>query len=189
MNPPPAESTWLPPPGETPPHWHISPSIDCLAYAFSWVLILVPLTLLRRPEQQAVMFLVVVGLTFAHRHYTIPYVYLDREVFDRHPRRFTLFPSVMFVGFLATPFLWQTRAQILVAGVVFAAGAWNIWHVYAQKFGILRLYAAKSQSQVEIPRWVGRFLLFAWVPLYLVWLGPEYRAQVLSAFPTVKDIA
>jgi hypothetical protein len=147
-----------------------------------------PLTFFRRPEQQAVMLLVVVGLTFAHRHYTLPYVYMDREIFDRHPRRFSVFPAAMFVGFLASPFLWQTSARILVAGVVFAAGTWNIWHVYAQKFGILRLYAAKSESRLEIPRWVDRLLLFAWVPLYLVWLGPEYRAQVFFAFPTVKDI-
>jgi hypothetical protein len=27
------------------------------------------------------------------------------------------------------------------------------------------------------------------VPLYLVWLGPSYRAQIESAFPTVRDIA
>lgn len=168
--------------------WHVSPGVDLTAYAFSWAFVLAPLTLVTQHNHQVALFLLVVGLTFAHRHYTIPYVYLDREVFDRHPGRFTWFPAVMFVGFLATPFLWNTRARLFVAGVVFFAGAWNIWHVYAQKFGILRLYAAKSGSDFQIPRWVDRLLLFAWVPLYLAWLGPEYREQVLFAFPTVKDI-
>ena len=177
-----------PPPDPPSLRWHVGPGTDLSAYAFSWAFVLAPLTLLTEPYQRATLFLVVVGLTFAHRHYTLPYVYMDREIFDRHPRRFTLFPAVMALGFVATPFLWNTAARPLVAGVVFLAGVWNIWHVYAQKFGILRLYAAKSGSDVEIPRWVDRLLLFAWVPLYVAWLGPEYRAQVFFAFPTVKDI-
>lgn len=135
------------------------------------------------------MLLVVVGLTFAHRHYTLPYVYLDREIFDTHPKRFTWFPLLMVLGFLASPALWNTRGRIVVAAVVFIAGAWNVWHVYAQKFGVLRLYAAKSGSARQSPRWVDRLLLFCWVPLYLVWLGPSYRAQIESAFPTVRELA
>ena len=117
------------------------------------------------------MLLLVVGLTFAHRHFTLPYVYLDREIFDAHPRRFTWFPLVMFAGFLVSPVLWESSARWLVAGVVMIAGAWNVWHVYMQKFGVLRMYAAKSGSSIESPRWVDRLLLFCWVPLYLVWLG------------------
>jgi hypothetical protein len=170
-------------------HWHVSAAVDTLAYAFSWVFVLVPLSLLASRNDQIAILLLVVGLTFAHRHYTLPYVYLDREIFERYPKRFTWFPLVMLVGFLATPTLWNTRARILVAGVVFAAGAWNVWHVYMQKFGLLRLYAAKSGSAVLIPRWIDRLLLFCWVPLYLVWLGPSYRDELSRAFPTVRDVA
>ena len=169
--------------------WHVSPVVDVSAYAFSWLFILLPLTYFSSREHQIVMLLVVVGLTFAHRHYTLPYVYLDREIFDTHPKRFTWFPLAMLIGFLASPALWNTRARIVVAAIVFVAGAWNVWHVYIQKFGVLRMYAAKSGSSTESPRWVDRVLLFCWAPLYLVWLGPSYRDQIENAFPTVRELA
>jgi hypothetical protein len=167
----------------------VSPAVDVSAYAFSWLFLLLPLAYFSSRDQQVVMLLIVVGLTFAHRHYTLPYVYLDREIFETHPRRFVWFPTLMVVGFLASPALWNTRARIVVAAVVFVAGAWNVWHVYAQKFGVLRMYAAKSGSSTQSPRWVDRALLFCWVPLYLVWLGPSYRSHVETAFPTVRDLA
>lgn len=170
-------------------HWHVSAAVDLTAYAFSWVFVLVPLSLFSAREHQVAMLLLVVGLTFAHRHYTLPYVYLDREIFERHPKRFTWFPFVAFVGFLVSPALWNTKGRLVVAAVVFAAGTWNVWHVYMQKFGLLRLYAAKSGSSVLISRWVDRLLLFCWLPLYLVWLGPSYRDQLERNFPTVRDVA
>ena len=173
----------------TASRWHVSPVVDVSAYAFSWLFILLPLTYFSTREHQILMLLTVVGLTFAHRHYTLPYVYLDREIFDTHPKRFTWFPLLMLIGFLASPALWNTRARIVVAAIVFAAGAWNLWHVYAQKFGVLRMYAAKSGSATESPRWVDRVLLFCWVPLFVVWLAPAYRDQIENAFPTVRDTA
>ena len=166
----------------------MGPLVDVLAYGFSWLLVLVPLELFASRNAQVAMLLLVVGLTFAHRHYTLPYVYLDREVFETHPRRFTWFPLLMLAGFAASPFLWKSGARFLVASAVALAGAWNIWHVYMQKFGILRLYAAKSGSPVESPRWVDRLLLLCWAPLYLVWLGPTYRESIASSFPTVRDL-
>ena len=169
--------------------WHVSRTVDLTAYAFSWLIILVPLELLTHRDEQVVMLLLVVGLTFAHRHFTLPYIYLDREIFDAHPRRFTWFPLAMFAGFLVSPVLWASSGRWLVAGIVMVAGAWNVWHVYMQKFGVLRMYAAKSGSSIESPRWVDRLLLFCWVPLYLVWLGPSYRDQVASSFPTVDRYA
>ena len=167
----------------------MSPGVDLTAYAFSWLVILVPLTLFTSRPAQAAMFLLVIGLTFAHRHYTLPYVYLDRAIFAQFPKRFTWFPLVMLVGFVSAPFLWQTKARVVVAVVVFAAGVWNVWHVYMQKYGVLRLYAAKSGSEIQSPRWVDRLLLFCWVPVYLVWLGPSYRDQIATNFPTVESIA
>lgn len=167
--------------------WHVGPFVDIAAYAFSWAFILVPLHFLVAPRHQVVMLLVVVGLTFAHRHYGLPYVYLDSEVFRTHPRRFTWFPLAAVVTFLLCPFLWDSPARLLVAAVVSFAGAWNVWHVYAQKFGILRMYAAKSGAGGATPRWADRLLLFCWVPLYVVWLGPTYRAQAEASFPTAKD--
>jgi len=172
----------------TASRWHVSPLVDVLAYALSWLLILVPLEIFSSRDEQVALLLVIVGLTFTHRHYTLPYVYLDRQIFETYPRRFTWFPILMMVGFLLSPFVWRTDARLLVAGVVSLAGAWNIWHVYMQKFGILRMYAAKSGSPVESPRFVDRLMLLCWAPLYVVWLGPSYRESIASSFPTAKDV-
>lgn len=59
-----------------------------------------------------------------------------------------------------------------VAAVAFA---WNVWHVYAQKYGIMRMYNAKSGSDTKVAGWVDRMFVFAWLPLYLAWLGPLHE--------------
>lgn len=70
------------------------------------------------------------------------------------------------------------------------AAAWGVWHVYMQKYGILRLYNAKSRGKKQVPGWVDRLLVFCWLPFYLVWLGPTYRASINEAFgPGKKALA
>ncbi|MBL4689592.1 MAG: hypothetical protein JKY37_33705 [Nannocystaceae bacterium] len=70
----------------------------------------------------------------------------------------------------------------LIAGIVVFTGAWNIWHVLMQKYGILRLYSAKSGRDTKVPGWVDRLLLLAWIPVFLLWLGPANREAVLGAY-------
>ncbi|MCO4745425.1 MAG: hypothetical protein KC912_11600 [Proteobacteria bacterium] len=66
----------------------------------------------------------------------------------------------------------KMRVPILVGGIAAFAGAWNIWHVYMEKYGILRMYAAKSgvSEDVRVPGWVDRLLVFGWLPAYLFFL-------------------
>jgi hypothetical protein len=298
------------PPADQPTRgWHVSPLVDVLAYHFSWLWILVPLVL-AGPQHPADYFNVfVVGMTvsFIHRHFTMPYVYLDAHVFRTHVYRFTVFPLLMVVGFLATPFLWKWKVppeffqpmdaafgvtlallgyqwwseerrghavplravgmggagvagavaiglatgavslvgalgalvatlaltldgrktpgprasarwlplglgalalavttppavaalrwpgeifafKAVIQAIAFAAAAWNVWHVFMQKYGILRLYAAKSECAPErrTPGWVDRLLIFGWFPLYLVVLGPANRPLILREAKSVK---
>jgi hypothetical protein len=70
----------------------------------------------------------------------------------------------------------------IYAGVATIAILWNFWHVYMQKYGILRLYNAKSSKNAQIPGWVDRMLVFAWLPLFFTWLGPKYRELALKSF-------
>lgn len=171
--------------------WHVSAPVDTLAYAFGWIWILVPLELLqnRRATDHLGFLFVVLGLTFVHRHYTLPYVYLDRQVFSRYPRRFVFFPALMLLGFLASPYVWKTSFRPGIAGVALIAGVWNLWHIYMQKYGILRLYDAKAGGATCVPPWVDRLYILAWVPLYLVWLAPRYRHLITGYFPTAEELA
>jgi hypothetical protein len=66
-------------------------------------------------------------------------------------------------------------AIVGVIGVV--AAVWNIWHTLMQKFGIMRVYAAKSAVPLDnrTPPWVDRFLIFGSFPFLAVWIGPANR--------------
>ena len=290
------------------PRWHIAPVVDLSAYAFSWLWVLVPL-LLFGPDRRVdylYLYMFAVVVTDIHRHYGLPYVYLDKQVRGRFPLRFTLFPVAMFVAFCASPYLkvmsakvsvsslaavvaalllvgqtlrldqsgtpvpykrilraavpaclgalfftnigldgvdaglvwlvaalvtsfgldWQKMVAadaadgaqspprfaaplailVLVTGAVFFgdaltaafgggikarsalnivvvfAVAWNIWHVFMQKYGILRLYNAKSGEEGKVPGWVDRLLVFGWLPFFAAWLGPANKELIEANF-------
>lgn len=278
-------------------HWHVAPWVDVCAYAFSWLPLLLAIAFvgMSRQHDYLIAYIVVLSVTDVHRHYGFPYVYMDRQVFARHPTRFVLFPVAMFALFVFSPWLarmvtlspfgvaalcaavvwlvqlclrdrpntrtplheivfvglpsfaagvaigwyiapetlgpsgglWiaftlfvcgldlfayiaHRKVRVLVfpllaiaAGLVpvfvlapsdgvsmrhvlnFAAvfaGAWNIWHVYMQKYGIFRMYAAKSRADRPVPGWVDRLLIFAWLPFYFFYLATTYRAQIDRLF-------
>jgi hypothetical protein len=120
-----ATTLGVPPPEHSDPTWHVSPAVDTLAYAFSWVWVLVPMVLVGGTDRLDYLgaYLVVLTFTDVHRHYGLPYVYLDRQVFRRHPIRFTLFPLVMVALFVAAPFLSRSRLTLDGPAVAAALGA------------------------------------------------------------------
>src|SRR5689334_22625147 len=83
----------VPPASKPVPGWHVSPVVDMAAYHFSWLWILVPLALSgdKHPKDYLGLFAVGMTLSLVHRYYTLPYVYLDKQVFSQHVTRFTLF--------------------------------------------------------------------------------------------------
>ncbi|TNE85501.1 MAG: hypothetical protein EP330_25800 [Deltaproteobacteria bacterium] len=82
----------------------------------------------------------------------------------------------------------RLRMVLVTGGIAAFAGAWNIWHVYMQKYGILRMYAAKSGLPREkwVPGWVDRFLVFGWLPAYLMYLPTAARPLLAEHAPTVS---
>ena len=241
----------IPSADESTKRWHVSPAIDLAAYAFGWLWIAIPLALLpTTPAGYVIPYLVVLGVTGVHRHFGLPYVYLDRQVRSQHRLRFSVFPALMLGAWLASPWLAEqpivvpiTRVLgigalvflvlralardggdpraptsprrslasaaiglvaivIIFAGrsidaaahlhgvpirplldlIALAAGVWNVWHFYMQKYGILRMYSAKADSPVKVAGFKDRFLLLSWLPLYFAWIGPRHRDVVLESF-------
>lgn len=329
-------SAIVPPPDASVPRWHISPAVDGLAYHASWLLILVPLLFFGpdRFRDYVGLYVLVMVLSFSHRHATFPYVYFDRQVFQRHPVRFVVAPALAIAAFVASPLLYgwtvpaltwsgvhvvtlvgalavlvqlirQTRVghaprllalavaavpllgaaaadlfwdpgpnaiagvwlvallatsgvlafeglraarsgpelavettdaapvavatpspsrwwhlavpalllilgglallptlqigllptapfkfKTVIRGAFFAGAVWNVWHVYMQKFGILRMYSAKSgvEPDKRAPHAVDRLLVFSWVPLVVLTLavtgGEALSANRSAAFWT-----
>jgi uncharacterized membrane protein len=287
----------VPPPDRPVERWHVAPAVDVAAYAMSWIWVLVPLAMLPDPKAEWLgLYILVLVVTDVHRHYGLPYVYLDREVFSRFRLRFVLFPALMLLAWAASPWLarharpvsaigiagivsgvillvqilrrdrdgeppslvamvralgpaaamlalglvlsprepgwaWLLAAAVGTAGIdvhlplagqrrfvasgavvalalalagmslsghppqglrmsakdalnlaAVAAGAWNIWHVLMQKYGILRMYSAKSGREAKVPGWVDRLLVFGFIPLLLIWVGPANRDAALTGF-------
>ena len=120
-----ATTLGVPPTDRSDPSWHVSAAVDSLAYAFSWLWVLVPMVLVSGTDRLDYLgaYLVVLTFTDVHRHYGLPYVYLDGQVFRRHPIRFTLFPLLMVALFVAAPFLSRSRLYLDGPGVAAVLGA------------------------------------------------------------------
>jgi hypothetical protein len=195
----------IPPPAERVHSWHVSPAIDMAAYHFSWLWVLLPLLFAgpKFPGDYLPIFVIVLTIGFVHRHYTLGYAYLDGEIFARHRRRFLCTPLILGAAFLATPVLLKASLpsgalsigdfrwpdtdlplKALVTAVVFGAGLWNIWHTLAQKYGILRIYTAKAQSQYEasVPPWVDRLFVLGWLPLIVSYVVPPFAEAIRAEF-------
>ena len=324
----------LPAPDERVEQWHLSPLIDLSAYSLSWAWVLIPLLLLGPARADYLLiYIFTIGLTDLHRHFGLPYVYFDAQVRDRYPARFWLFPLLLLVAFVASPYLaddptlaltpvssaalasclvlllqvlrrdggeaavplgelsmvlgigglaasalswvrplgldpgWWWIAMALFASTFFdyqrlrraaqpeaespeasapaeqaiateggpgfaasmlivgliglallvqywAAGRntevsvsiesllaavgvfaalWNFWHVYMQKYGIMRMYNAKARGHFEadadeVPGWVDKALVLCWLPLYFAYLGPLYREIAVDYFDDASAV-
>lgn len=185
----------IPPASQTHPRWHISPVVDMAAYHFSWAFLLIP-ALFFGPSQHRdylYLFCVVMGFNLAHRHYGLPYAYLDRNVFAMFRQKLLWFPLICLGLLLATPFLVKpsiggSLGRSFVGAVVFFSVLWNFWHVFMQKFGIMRIYMAKDPSPLErkTPPWVDKLMLFCWLPLFFAYLGPTYKNLVYKNGASVR---
>jgi hypothetical protein len=181
----------LPPAGQAVARWHVNPLTDIVAYHFSWAWALLPLVLLgdRHPVDYVAVYVAIMTLNFTHRHFSLPYVYLDRQVLAQHRVRFWLVPLLTIAALLVSPPLWaHPSGRAVLSGVAFFAALWNLWHVYMQKYGILRLYNAKVAARPGggVPGWVDRLLIFGWMPLYFVYLGPAHREVLVQHAPSVN---
>ena len=172
-------------PEHSNPRWHVSPAIDLAAYHFSWLWVLVPMLLCTRNTPIFYIYALVMGVNLAHRHYGLPYAYFDRTVFRNFERQLTVFPQVCILLLAATPLLLSPHAgsigAAVVGALVFFSLLWNFWHVYMQKFGILRLYQAKDTSpKQQTPGWIDKYFILCWIPLYLAYLVPKYQYLILA---------
>lgn len=114
----------VPSPRSTVRDWHVAPGIDVVAYALSWLWALIPLALLGPERADYVgVYVIILAATDVHRHYNFPYVYADREIRQRFPLRFLLFPGLLLLLFMASP--WLSGLRVYLGAAEIGAGiAW-----------------------------------------------------------------
>ena len=130
----PSFSRHILPPIDRPTAWHVSPTVDLSGYAFGWILLAAPIylllgsDLLRVSDSRPAGFWLLAIATLVldgHRHFTFPYVYLDRRVRTRFPLRFFLLPAIIVALFTQMPF-WNGSPRALDVTAVCAMGAWTL---------------------------------------------------------------
>ena len=172
-------------PGTSPRRWHVGPFVDSIAYHWSWLFALVPMTMMGDTKQDyLVLWAGILALNFAHRHLTIPIVYCDKQIFGKHSVRFTLVPIGLFALFLVEPAMRTSdRWGVVFITIATISGVWGIWHTVQQKYGILRLYAVKSglPAHQRPPPWVDRLLVHGWFPLWIVFAAKYGRDSTRPA--------
>lgn len=118
----------------------------------------------QRPDEAehwaTILFLGLGALDMGHRLYTFPMAYADRSVFRRHRVRLLVAPLV--VAAVLVPVRVLGVSDALTRGLVTAMVLWNLWHVYMQRIGFLRIYAGKLGGALRESR-------AAWLDRALVW--------------------
>lgn len=144
----------------------------------------------------ALAVLVVLALTFVHRHYTFVLVYGDPRAFAERAREYVLAPLVV-LGIILAARTWATdtltvRDGLRITGwdvVLVVSGTWNVWHTIQQRYGILRIYAGKAGGGLEARKEARRDRLFVWsiVPFVaVVLLG--LRTSTFDGHPNARDM-
>jgi len=138
MSTPSAAGLRLPAPTEPVSGWQVSPLVDSASYALSWLWVLVPLLLAGpvHPTDYYAIFALVMTVNTLHRHFGLPLVYLDREVYQRHVTRFSVIPALMGIAVIAMPLVSRFKAPAGFFGAetlgVVLAGAALVAQVIAQ---------------------------------------------------------
>ncbi len=117
-------------------------------------------------------------ITSVHRHHALPLIYADRNEFARHPKIYFWAPLILFgVVFpiclyrLAPPGIFHNILYGIFTVVAMTSGVWNLYHVLMQKFGFLRIYAAKlGYGDVKLDR----LLFFTWLAVVIVGSSLRY---------------
>lgn len=182
---------------QRPTPWLRGPLWDTALIAFPWVPICAWLLfglgfasgtapIASRPEFR-VALTAILALTFLHRQYVFLLVYGDRRTFALRPRAFVVVPCVLaaiglmvLVGRARWPFL----LPILLASV----GAWNVWHTLMQRYGLLRVYAARAGGKATSPARARLDRAVLWATVALVVTSLVARPALLLDHPTTVRI-
>ncbi|MFT5088288.1 MAG: tetratricopeptide (TPR) repeat protein [Candidatus Latescibacterota bacterium] len=153
--------------------WIISPAADSIFFVGTPLLCLVPLMALRQVfDSQVILFFIMSFFAMGHHLPGFMRAYGDPELFQTFKEKFLVAPIVvLFVVALAQ---FNTLHGLFLMVLV-----WEIWHLFMQHYGIMRIYDGKNKI---FAKWNARWdwLLTMSAFITVVVYSPEYFYRILD---------
>jgi heme/copper-type cytochrome/quinol oxidase subunit 4 len=97
------------------------------------------------PDAFKLALLIVLSVSFVHRHFVYVLFFGDEDQRAMHPRALWVAP-LLITAIVLPARLWALPVFDVVAGAI---AAWNIWHTLLQRHGIARAYAARGGGGLD----------------------------------------
>lgn len=153
--------------------WIISPAADLVFFVGTPLLCLVPMMALREVlDSQVILFFIMSFFAMGHHLPGFMRAYGDPELFQTFKEKFLVAPViVLFVVALAQ---FNT-----LHGLFLMVLLWEIWHLFMQHYGIMRIYDGKNKIFAKWnARWDWLLTMSAFVTVVVY--SPEYFYRILD---------
>ena len=159
---------------QLPKCWIKNPATDLTFFDFGWILVFLPLIMLK--GHIAFIILVVLIVNYIHRHYTFALVYGDKEEFEKRKKIYVFLPIVAVIVTFISIYFDGFKILVLISVL------WTMYHTITQKYGITRIYSRKAGYGEA---WIEKGLIYSWF-VYLFFALAEREKDVLQQYQAGK---
>src|SRR3989304_3234698 len=159
---------------QLPKCWIKNPATDLTFFDFGWILVFLPLIMLK--EHIAFIILVVLIVNYIHRHYTFALVYGDKEEFEKRKKIYVFLPIVAVIVTFISIYFDGFKILVLISVL------WTMYHTITQKYGITRIYSRKAGYGEA---WIEKGVIYSWF-VYLFFALAEREKDVLQQYQSGK---
>ncbi|MBJ66678.1 MAG: hypothetical protein CME28_01545 [Gemmatimonadetes bacterium] len=153
--------------------WIISPRADILFFVGTPLLCLVPMMALKSVfDSQTILFFIMSFFAMGHHLPGFMRAYGDPELFTTFKEKFLIAPVVVLIVVALAQFNTLHGLFLMVL-------LWEIWHLFMQHYGIMRIYDGKNKIFAKWnARWDWLLTLAAFVTVVVY--SPEYFYRILD---------
>ena len=153
--------------------WIISPSADIIFFIGTPLFCLVPLMALRQVlDAQTILFFIMSFFAMGHHLPGFMRAYGDPDLFGTFKEKFLAAPLIV-IGVVAISQFYTLHGLFLMVLL------WEIWHLFMQHYGIMRIYDGKNKI---FSKWNAKWDWFLTICAFItvVVYSPEYFYRILD---------
>lgn len=153
--------------------WIISPSADVLFFIGTPLFCLIPLMALRQVvDAKTILFFIMSFFAMGHHLPGFMRAYGDPDLFGTFKEKFLVAPLIV-IGVVAISQFYTLHGLFLMVLL------WEIWHLFMQHYGIMRIYDGKNKI---FSKWNAKWDWFLTVCAFVtvVVYSPEYFYRILD---------